>query len=84
MAIVRCNEHPVNKKQAKNDYIRLAKPIGYPNTAVICGRAGCIEPGNVWLTDDEVSDYNRGERYFRVKTYTIKVKIEEGLSPLPN
>jgi len=83
MAIVRCEKHPVNLAQATNKYVKRVKPIGYPNTAAICGIGGCSEPGIIWITEEELDAYNRGERYFRVKTYTVKVRASDDILSLP-
>lgn len=83
MAIVRCEIHPVQLRFTKNKYFRRVRPIGYPDTACICGHLGCKLPGLVWLTKDEVKDFNNGNRYFEVKTFTIKVKVVDDLLPLP-
>jgi hypothetical protein len=83
MAIVRCAAHPVRLYLARNTYVRMVEPLGYPNTAAICGIGNCMEPGLVWLTNHEVDKFNKGERYFRVKTYTVKVRVRDTLMPLP-
>ena len=83
MAIVRCEVHRVRLDLAKNTYTKRTEPLGYPNTAAICGIANCTRPGLVWLTDQEVDEFNKGERYFRVKTYTVKVRVADNLMPLP-
>ena len=83
MAIVRCNNHPVKLYRATNRYAMRAEPIGFPTTAAICGISGCTEPGLVWLTTEEKGQFNKGERFFNVKTFTIKVKITDKSLPLP-
>ena len=83
MAIVRCEKHPVRLALATNRYIRRAEPLGYPNTAAICGITHCEKPGLVWLTNEELDQFNNGERYFRVKTFTVKVRVSDRLLPLP-
>lgn len=83
MAIVRCKKHPVNLGLATNRYVKRAEPLGYPNTAAICGIARCEEPGLVWLTNEELDEFNNGGRYFRVKTFTVKVKVSDRLLALP-
>ena len=35
------------------------------------------------LTDEEVDDFQNGVRYFRTKTYTVKVRVNNHLLPLP-
>ena len=83
MAIVRCEIHPVKLAQATNKYAKRVKPLGYPFTAAICGIRNCTKPGLIWLTEEEVGEYNRGERYFRVKTFTVKVRASDDVLPLP-
>ncbi len=83
MAIVRCVQHPVKLDLATNRYQMRAAPLGYPTTAAVCGIADCRQPGLVWLTDEELAQFNRGERYFRVKTFTVKVRVSDQLQPLP-
>lgn len=83
MAIVRCRKHPVRLELATNRYVKMAEPVGYPNTAVICGIRNCEEPGLVWLTDEELGQFTNGNRYFRVKTYTVKVRVSDRVLPLP-
>ncbi len=83
MAIVRCDRHHVRLAQATNRYAKRAKPLGYPATAVICGTKDCTDPGLIWLTEEELSEYNHGERYFGVKTFTVKVRASDDLLPLP-
>jgi hypothetical protein len=82
MAIVRCRKHPVRLDLATNIYVVMVEPFGYPNTAAICGIGHCEEPGLVWLTNEELDEFNNGIRYFRVKTYTVKVKVTDCLLPL--
>jgi hypothetical protein len=83
MAIVRCDIHPVERNLAKHTYEKRAKPLGYPTTAAICGRVGCKEPGLVWLTHEEVEQFNGKQRYFGVHTQTIKIRVSDQLLPLP-
>lgn len=83
MAIVRCLQHPVRLDLATNRYQTRVEPLGYPTTAAVCGTAECTQPGLVWLTDEELAQFNRGERCFRVKTFTVKVRVSDRLVPLP-
>jgi hypothetical protein len=77
MAIVRCEKCGLDFSRTKQTYHRTPfKPVGYPNTAAICGLAGCTNPGLVWLQEEEYTQYGRGERFFSTKTYTVKVKVE--------
>lgn len=74
MAIVRCVEHLPEGRKA--EYVMSLNPIGYPDTAAVCGREGCEQPGLVWLTEDERLAYVDGQRVFEVKTNAIKVRVE--------
>jgi len=75
MAIVRCNEHPL--KHARHTYLTSAEPVGYPDTAVICGRRGCDKAGLVLLNSRELDDYNNGQRIFQIHTNTAQVKVTD-------
>ena len=77
MAIVRCDKYKIDFSRTKHPYHQSPiKPIGYPNTAAICGLKGCTNPGLVWLQKDEYEEYAQGERFFNVKTYTVKIKVQ--------
>jgi len=62
MAIVRCQDHP---PQTKN-YEIAVKPVGYPDTALACGRGDGEhdEVGWVYLLPDEYEEYQEGKRIF--------------------
>lgn len=77
MAIVRCENHGLNFPRTKHPYHPIPmKPVGYPKTAAICGLINCHNPGMVFLEKDEFDAYSKGERYFSVKTYTVKIMVE--------
>jgi len=77
MAIVRCDTCGLDFRRTKRAYHDApVKPVGFPNTGVICGITNCRNPGMVWLQKDEYDEYLRGEGYFSVKTNSIKVKVE--------
>ncbi|PYP86667.1 MAG: hypothetical protein DMG65_18435 [Candidatus Angelobacter sp. Gp1-AA117] len=61
----------------KNTYsTRPHIPIGWPNSAVICGRESCRKPGLIWLTLEEEYAYDNGERIFELPTRSIKVLVK--------
>lgn len=78
MAIARCNEHPI-ARETKEPYDAQALPLGYPETAAICGRPGCEGPALIWLTREELNRYRSGGRVFEVKTHSIKVRVGDDL-----
>lgn len=84
MAIIRCEDHPVQVKRAKNTYVRRVEPVGYPDTAAICGRNDCENPGYVWLTREEYQRFKKGIRYFELDTALITVKVGDEELPLPD
>jgi hypothetical protein len=47
MALVRCSTHGNPQGRAGNDYIANPQPVGYSETATICGRPECSDPGLV-------------------------------------
>ena len=75
MALVRCKDHgkPKGKVRSYVDYVR---PIGFPDTAAICGSVPCQNPGFIWLETHEMAAYERGERIFPVPNNAIKVRAE--------
>lgn len=62
MAIVRCQDHPPQN----TNYTIAVEPVGYPDTALICGRNGeqHDEVGWVYLLPEEYKEYQNGRRVF--------------------
>ena len=52
MALVRCEQH--RPQGRSHDYVQAVRPLGYPETAAVCGITGCNRPGLLWL-DSEVT-----------------------------
>lgn len=75
MALVRCVETHGRPTGRKHNYVMSVKPVGYPETAAICGREGCEYPGLVWLTETERAAYRKGHRIFSVPTAAVKIKV---------
>ena len=75
MALVRCENcgHP---KGRTRKYIREVEPLNYPNTAAVCGRPDCKNPGKVWLEAHEWRQYQNGTRMFTFATNTTKIKVQ--------
>jgi hypothetical protein len=53
-----------------------AEPVGYPESAVICGVAGCNNPGLVWLLGSDAIEYRRGRLCFPVANNKVKVLVK--------
>lgn len=74
MAISRCPRHkPTGRTRA---YVAALEPVGYPDTAIICGSKECLEPGLVWCEAHEKSAYDAGERVLQAFTATMKFKVK--------
>jgi hypothetical protein len=75
VALVRCEKHgrPSGRTQR---YSIGVKPLGYPHTAALCGRQGCMNAGLAWLTEEEARAYRRGERVFSVPNAAVKIQVD--------
>jgi hypothetical protein len=51
-------------------------PLGYPDTAIICGSLSCLEPGLIWLEHDEAEAYRQGQRIFGAVTASMNMRAE--------
>jgi len=78
MAIARCDKH--TPTGIKHDYRAYALPIGYPETAAICGKLGCEEPARVWLTKNDDAAFKRGIRVFNIRTHAVKLRVSDELN----
>jgi hypothetical protein len=74
MALARCETHPPSNPEK---YVRFSLPMGFPETAAICGRVECQRLARILLTEAEIRDHARGVRVFRLDTHTIKVRISD-------
>lgn len=77
MALVRCEAcgiQPAGTGHYTRDYVRAVHPVGYPETALVCGRPDCYQPGIIWLESDESAAYDNGERVFQLQTNAVKVR----------
>lgn len=78
MALCRCLEKHKWPKGINKEYIAYVKPIGYPNTALICGRKGCENPAVIWLERNDIKNYHEGQRIFKGQTNVLKMKADDG------
>ena len=62
MALARCDEH----KPDDAEHVSYALPLGYPSTAATCDVVGCEKPARLWLTRDERTAFQGGQRVFKV------------------
>ena len=79
MALVRCNLcgiRPPGRGGYKRTYVRNVKPLGHPQSALVCGTPSCTGAGLIWLEKSESAAYNNGERIFSLQTNTTKVQAQ--------
>jgi hypothetical protein len=76
MALVRCKEKCGKPVGRGRNYIRYVTPIGYPDTAAMCGIEGCNNPGLVWLDESEDRAYRSGERIFKPHSHAVRIRVE--------
>ena len=72
MAIIRCQTHtPTGRTRS---YVALVRPVGYPETALVCGSVSCVALGLIWLEETEKLASDRAERMFNSFTATVKMR----------
>ncbi len=75
MALVRCDARGKPTGRTRT-YVESVEPLGYPDTAAICGRKACEHPGMVWLEIGESQAYRSSQRIFSVPNAAVKVKVK--------
>jgi hypothetical protein len=77
LAIVRCLDCGKPRAKTPPDYATTPRrPVGYPQSGVICGSKDCRKPALVWLKLDEDKLYQSGEHVFSFPTLAAKVAVE--------
>jgi len=69
--LVRCDDHP-----SKERYHHQVDPVGYPETAAICGRPDRSKPGRILLDDAEWEKYQSGQRIIVGPNNFTKIKAK--------
>jgi hypothetical protein len=72
MAIMRCRAHAPHG--ITRDYVAAVEPVGYPNSALVCGSKQCEAPAYIWLEAVEKVDYDGGARVFQSFIGAMKVR----------
>ena len=75
MSIMRCTDHA--PRRATRIYVGAVEPVGYPDTALVCGSKQCRNAALIWLEDSEKVKYDAGERVFSAFTATMKVRAKD-------
>lgn len=78
MALARCDDH--RPEPVEPDYVSYALPVGYPSTAATCDVVGCAFPARLWLTRDERTAFQGGQRVFTVAGGT-NLRVSDNLFP---
>jgi hypothetical protein len=81
MALARCEKHTPNGR-GHSVYRTFALPLGYPETAAICGQRGCERPARIWLNEAERAAFQRGVRIFEIPTHAAKLRIADEIQPV--
>lgn len=74
MAIMRCREHA--PKRTKREYAGAVEPVGFPDTALVCGSVHCRNSALIWLELHERERFDAGERIFEAFTASMKVRAK--------
>lgn len=77
MALVRCEDHFPDEGGRGTDYVVAVEPVGYPETAVVCGRKDHNRPGYVLLDESEHELFKQGQRVFEPHTNAVHVKVRD-------
>jgi hypothetical protein len=75
MAIAKC-ESCGQPTGTKRTYVQTAKPLGYPQSALLCNASDCFNPAVLWLDRDEAGAYSKGERIFSPITGAVKIRVQ--------
>lgn len=75
MTRARCHSCGPPKGRVRN-YVRSEKPLGYPNSAVICYMRNCENPALVWLDAVAAEAYDRGQRLFVLMGSAVKIRLQ--------
>ena len=77
MALVRCEEHVESLLERSEGYAATIHPIGYPETAAVCGRDECDRVGAICLKDDEYKEYLNGKRTSNPHTNAVYIRAKD-------
>lgn len=81
MALVRCLDRHSPPAGRRHRYVCSVQPVGYPNTALICGIPDCNNPGVIWHDQNEKEKYKKNIKTEKEnsKFYKISVSITASL-----
>lgn len=74
MALARCEKCGKPKGRTKT-YVCSVRPVGYSDTAAICGIKDCENSAQIWLDENEVQDFLSGQDVFSFPNNAMKVRV---------
>lgn len=78
MAIARCESCGKPTRNTNGQYAPdPRRPVGHPNSGVVCGRPRCDNAALIWLKENEARAYEKGQRVFDFPTQAAKVRLED-------
>lgn len=77
MALSRCLEEHAAPRGRSVDYVGYVHPVGYPRTALVCGRRGCERPAVIWLSENDARAYTAGQRVFAGPNDFTKMRADD-------
>jgi hypothetical protein len=75
VALCRCLEAHAWPNGRVRKYTGYLKPLGYPETSLICGL--CNNPGVIWIEKEEEAVYGQGQRIFDGPNAFTKMKADD-------
>ncbi len=75
MALARCKKCGLSEGRTAV-YVKMVEALGYPDTALVCGKAGCINPALICLNEEEWKEYQSGVRIFSPPTAACKFRAK--------
>lgn len=77
MALIRCMDHPPDTDVY--DWTVAINPVGYPETALLCGYRTHTEPvpGVAWLREREYRQFQRGRRVFSLAGSSTQIHLSD-------
>lgn len=85
MVLIRCREHKPKQHLTKRDYVAAVEPVGYPDTAAICGLKGQGHdtPGLAFLDRSEYELYQQGQRVFEPVNNATNIAVSDTVIASP-
>ena len=77
MVIARCPKCLAASRSFVEAFRTSAEPVGYPNSALVCGIAGCNELAIIWLRGTDALEYRAQQKVcFVIANNKAKVLVK--------